>query len=63
MFICAIWLFHWYFPRFSKSDMWKYGYHKEFFLEGLFDFEITRVDCISFKLYHIKNSKAGEHKV
>ena len=41
MFICEIFLFNRYFPQYCKSDMSKYGY-----LEGPFDFEITRVDCI-----------------
>ena len=26
----SIWLFHWYFPQFSKSDMSKYGYLEVF---------------------------------
>ena len=30
MFICEIWLFHWYFPQFCKSDMPKYGYLEVF---------------------------------
>ena len=30
MFICEIWLFDWYFPQFSKSDMSKYGYLEVF---------------------------------
>ena len=30
MFICEIWLFHWYFPQFCKSDMSKYGYLEMF---------------------------------
>ena len=45
MFICAIWLFDWYFPQFCKSDMSKYGY-LEVFSEGSFEFEIMRIDCI-----------------
>ena len=45
MFIYEIWLFDWYFPQFCKSDMSNYGY-LEVFLEGHFDFEIMRVDCI-----------------
>ena len=43
MFVCKIWLFDWYFPQFCKSDMSKYGYLEV--SEGLFDFEITRVNC------------------
>ena len=30
MFICEIWLFHWYFPQFCISDMSKYGYLEVF---------------------------------
>ena len=30
MFICEIWLFHWYFSQFSTSDMAKYGYLEVF---------------------------------
>ena len=44
MFICEIWLFDLYFPKFCKSDMSKYRY-LESDSEGPFDFEITRVDC------------------
>ena len=30
MFICEIWLFHWYFPQFCKSDLSKYGFLEVF---------------------------------
>ena len=30
MFICEILLFVWYFPKFCKSDMSKYGYLEVF---------------------------------
>ena len=30
MFICEIWLFDWYFPKFCTSDMSKYGYLEVF---------------------------------
>ena len=30
MLICETWLFDWYFPRFCKSDMSKYGYLEMF---------------------------------
>ena len=30
MFICEIWLFHWYCPQFCKSDMSKHGYLEVF---------------------------------
>ena len=45
MFICECWLFDWYFPQFCKFDMSKCGYLVS---EGPFNFEIMRVDCISF---------------
>ena len=47
MLIFEIWLFDWYFPQFCTSDMSKYGY-LEVFSEGPFDFEITRLDIITF---------------
>ena len=47
MFICEIRLFSWYFPQFCKSDISTYGY-LEVFQRVPFDFEITRVDCISY---------------
>ena len=46
MFICEIWLFHCYIPQFSKSDMSKYRISRSV-SESPFDFEITRVDCIT----------------
>ena len=30
MFICEMWLFDWYFPKFFKSDMSKYRYLEVF---------------------------------
>ena len=45
MSICEIWLFHWYFPQFCKSDMSKYGYLDVF--QSPLEFEITRADCMS----------------
>ena len=30
MFICEIWLFHWYFPQFCKSDLSQYGFLEVF---------------------------------
>ena len=45
MFICEIWLFDWYFPQFSTSDMSKYR-DLEVFQRGPFDFGIKRIDCI-----------------
>ena len=30
MLICEIYLFHWYFPQFCKSDMLKCGYLEKF---------------------------------
>ena len=30
MFVCEIWLFHWYFPQYCTSDMSKYGYLEVF---------------------------------
>ena len=54
MFICEIWFKQWYFPQFSKSDMWK---------EGPFDFEITRVDCtcISQFFFTVKGQERSFH--
>ena len=53
MFIWEICLFIWYFPQFCTSDMSKYGYLSV--SEGPFDFEITKVGCMSklcSLLYH-----------
>ena len=38
------------FPQFHKSDMSKYGYLEVF--HSPLNFEITRVDCISFRIKH-----------
>ena len=46
MFICEIWLFHWYFPQFWISEISKYGYLEVFQRVPSTYFEITRVDCI-----------------
>ena len=43
MFICVIRLFNWYFPQFCESEV----QISRSVSEGLFEFEITRVDCIS----------------
>ena len=51
---CSI---NFFFPKFCKSDMSRYGY-LENISESPLEFEITRVDCIFMKLYrwlnHIK---------
>ena len=53
MFICEIWLFVWYFPKFCTSDMSKY--RSRSVSEGPFDFEITRVDCIFFAENNVRS--------
>ena len=66
MFICEIWLFHWYFPQYCTSDMSKYGYlevfqrvpstsrQEEVFLCATFD---TRVSLSQYCFSILKASK------